>query len=139
MQNLVVFLLGTRHVPYTECDLYIPHAIARDCASERSPWNCITHELQSLPTVFLTARIADVKLTCPNHQLLAFTWPVASSLSALMRPWRCDSLALSHPVRFARRVKPCVTIFPVDNEHVVPQQCQHCTTPCSSASWKRPF
>ena len=52
-----------------ECDLYAAFytSLGRDCASDRSPWNCDTHVFQ-----ILSARLAGFKHSSPNHLPPAF-------------------------------------------------------------------
>ena len=84
------------------------------------------------------------------------TWPVTSSLSALMRPWRCDSLALSHPdlsnpllrevlsdstackdVSCNVRLQPFLWI--TNTSSSTRAHAQQCTHRCSFSSRKRSF
>ena len=163
LQNLVVFSLGpacaVRKIQWAHVSAISTQHSTRPsdapCASERSPWNCITH-------VCPAARIAVFENSCPNHQrppvrslklrfsspgLLPQVFPRSCVHGAVTR-WRCHpqispthSFVLSRPTPRLVSCRVRLQLLFVDNEHFVPHPCtcQQCTPRSSFASWKRPF
>ena len=145
IQWVHVSAIYTQHSTHRGAPPLTRFNLCRGCLSRSS--NC---KFQNTP----------VRLTsCWRSQLetqVLFTWHVASSLAALMRPWRCDSLALSQP-DISNPLLRVVVCNSVACQHVscrvrlqpfwwmtntslrTRAPCQQCTRRCSFASWRRPF